>query len=80
MALINNVDAVKIVEAHRGDALIVTTMSAGNLRFGLPAVTQHDELDVPLSGCMGKASSIGLGSLLLGPNARSWCWMATAAC
>ena len=70
MALINNVDAVKIVEAHRGDALIVTTMSAGNLRFGLPAVTQHDELDVPLSGCMGKASSIGLGIALARPERK----------
>ena len=68
--MINNVDAVKIMEDHRGDALIVTTMGAGNLRFGLPAVTQHEELDVPLSGCMGKASSIGLGLALARPERK----------
>ena len=65
--MIKDVDAVKILDKHRGDALIITTMNAGNMRFGLPSVTQNEDLDFPLSGCMGKASSVGLGMALAKP-------------
>ena len=68
--MIKNVDAVKILDKHRGDALIITTMNAGNMRFGLPSVTQNEDLDFPLSGCMGKASSVGLGMALAKPERK----------
>ena len=68
--MIKNVDAVRILDEHRGDALVVTTMGAGNARFGLPSVTQHEELNLPLTGCMGKASSIGLGLALARPERK----------
>ena len=67
---IKNVDAVRIVDEHRGDAVIITTMGAGNLRFGLPSVTRREELDFPMMGCMGKASSIGLGLALARPERK----------
>ena len=67
---IKNVDAVRIVDDHRGDAVIITTMGAGNLRFGLPSVTRREELDFPMMGCMGKASSIGLGLALARPERK----------
>ena len=68
--MINNVDAVRILDQHRGDAVIITTMTAGNMRIGLPSVTQHEELDLPMGGCMGKASSIGLGLALARPERK----------
>ena len=67
---IKNVDAVRIVDEHRGDSVIITTMGAGNLRFGLPSVTRREELDFPMMGCMGKASSIGLGLALARPERK----------
>ena len=63
-------DAVRILDEHRGDAVIVTTMNAGNVRFGLPSVTKRDELNLPLVNCMGKASSIGLGLALARPERK----------
>ena len=81
--MIRNVDAVRIIDEHRDDGVIITTMNAGNSNFGLPSVTQHEVLDFPLSGCMGKASSIALGLALArpepGPSGRCWCWMETEA-
>ena len=68
--MITNVDAVRILDEHRSDALIITTMNAGNIRFGLPSVTQHEELDFPMAGCMGKASSLGLGLALARPERK----------
>ena len=68
--MIRNVDAVRIVDEHRGDAVVITTMNAGNMRFGLPSVTQHEELDFPMGGCMGKASSLGLGLALARPERK----------
>ena len=68
--MITNLDAVRILDEHRGDAVIVTTMNAGNVRFGLPSVTKRDELNLPLVNCMGKASSIGLGLALARPERK----------
>ena len=68
--MIKNIDAVRIVDEHRGDALIISTMNAGNQQFGLPSVTKHEELDLPMGGCMGKASSLGLGLALARPERK----------
>ena len=67
---IKNVDAVRIINEQRGDGVIITTMNASNLRFGLPSVTQDLELNFPLGGCMGKASSLGLGLALAQPERK----------
>ena len=53
--MIDNQEAVKLIDANRGEAVIVATMNANNVRFGLPSVTTNQNLDMPLSGAMGKA-------------------------
>jgi phosphonopyruvate decarboxylase len=68
--MIKNVDAVRIIDEHRGEAVIVTTMGAGNQSFGLPAVTHRQELDLPVAGAMGKASSVALGLALAVPDRK----------
>ena len=67
---IKNIDAVRIVDEHRQDAVVVTTMNSGNLQFGLPRVTHMEEMDVPVLGAMGKASSIALGLALARPERK----------
>ena len=68
--MIKNIDAVRILDENRGDAVIVTTMNAGNRGFGMPSVTTHEELDLPVTGAMGKASSLGLGLALARPERK----------
>jgi len=68
--MINNTDAVKLLDRKRKGGLIVPTMNANNVRFGLPSVTTNEKLDLPLSGAMGKASSLGLGLALAQPERK----------
>ncbi len=68
--MIKNQDAARIIDEHRQNGIIVATMNAGNINFGLAAVSQNQELDLPLSGCMGKASSMGLGMALAQPDKK----------
>jgi thiamine pyrophosphate-dependent acetolactate synthase large subunit-like protein len=68
--MIDNQEAVKLIDANRGDAVIVATMNANNVRFGLPSVTTQQNLDMPLSGAMGKASNFGLGLALAQPDRK----------
>ena len=68
--MIGNTDAVRLLDSKREDSVIVPTMNAGNGRFGLPSVTTREELDFPISGGMGKASSVGLGLALAQPNRK----------
>ena len=53
--MIDNTDAVRLLESKRNGAVMVPTMNANNVNFGLPSVTNNEQLDFPLSGCMGKA-------------------------
>ena len=68
--MINNTDAVRIIDSKRDDAVIIPTMNAGNVRFGLPTVTTNQPLDLPISGAMGKASNVGLGVALAQPGRK----------
>ena len=68
--MINNTDAVRLIDSNREDAVVVPTMNAGNVRFGLPAVTTNQNLDLPISGAMGKASNVGLGIALAQPGRK----------
>lgn len=67
---IKNLDAVRIIEEHRGEALIVTTMNSGNPQYGMPRVSRREEIDIPLVGAMGKASSLALGLALARPERK----------
>ena len=68
--MINNAEAVKVIDSKREDAVFVATMNANNVSFGLPTVTSNEKLDFPLSGAMGKASSWGLGLALAQPQRK----------
>ena len=68
--MIDNTDAVRLLANKRNGAVIVPTMNANNVNFGLPSVTNNEQLDFPLSGCMGKASSFGLGIALAHPERK----------
>ena len=68
--MIKNEDAVKIIDSKRNDSLIIATMNANNVSFGLPTVTSAQDFDMPLSGAMGKASSLGLGLALAQPDKK----------
>ncbi len=66
--MIDNLDACRVIEQNRNDAIVVTTMGAGNPRFGWPVVSQNEAMDVPVGGAMGKASSFALGIALAQPD------------
>lgn len=68
--MINNTAAVQLLDRKRKNAVIVPTMNANNVGFGLPSVTTNDKLDLPLSGAMGKASCLGLGIALARPERK----------
>ncbi|CAI8035124.1 Phosphonopyruvate decarboxylase [Geodia barretti] len=68
--MIDNQEAVKVIDANRGDGVIIATMNANNVRFGLPTVTTQEQLDMPVSGAMGKAANVGLGLALAQPNRK----------
>ena len=52
---------------RRGDAVVVPTMMTAR---EWPRVTTNERLDLPLTGCMGKASSLALGIALARPERR----------
>ena len=68
--MLKNQDAVKVIDSKRNGAIIVPTMIANNVHFGLPTVTTDQKLDLPISGAMGKASSVGLGVALAQPDKK----------
>src|SRR5215218_2211703 len=58
-------DALRIIADLRTDQVVITTMSTAK---EWPAFSKREELDLPLLGCMGKASSLGLGVALGAPD------------
>ena len=65
--MIDNVEALKAISAHRGSAIVVATMTAN---FEWPQVSDNPGLDMMFSGAMGKASSLGLGLALSQPEKK----------
>jgi sulfopyruvate decarboxylase subunit beta len=59
--------AIELIGQLRTDEVVVTTMSTAK---AWPAVSKKPDLDLPLRGCMGKASSLGLGIAIAQPNRR----------
>ena len=71
--MIDNSDAVKLLDSKRNDAVFVATMKANNVSFGLPSVTTDESLDLPISGAMSKASDVALGMALAQPGRKILC-------
>ena len=67
--MIAGAEALRWLASRRGEALVVATMTTSRL---WPAVSQCKELDLPVSNCMGKASSVGLGIALAQPEREVW--------
>ena len=65
--MIPALEAARAISRRRGDAAVVA--AATSLR-AWGAVSQRRELDVDLSDCMDKASSVGLGIALAQPHRR----------
>jgi thiamine pyrophosphate-dependent acetolactate synthase large subunit-like protein len=68
--MLKNQDAVRVIDSKRNGAIIVPTMNANNVHFGLPTVTTDQKMDLPISGAMSKASSVGLGIALAQPDKK----------
>jgi len=68
--MIQNLDAVRLIDSKRNGSMIVPTMNANNVHFGLPSITTDQKMDLPLSGAMGKASSLALGLALAQPGKK----------
>ena len=62
-------EVVRLLSSHRSDQVVVTHMT--NSRQW-PLASRREELDLPLIGCMGKASSLGLGVALARPDRKVW--------
>lgn len=66
--MMESLEAVKVISQHRGDALIVATMTPGT---ELPVVSTKPELDLTFHwAAMGKASSVALGLALARPDRK----------
>lgn len=60
-------EALRIIEERRDDAIVLPTMTGGN---GWRELTRNEAMDLPVSGAMGKASSIALGLCLAQPQRK----------
>lgn len=65
--MMENLEALKVISQHRGDAIVIATMTAN---FEWPQISTNPDLDLMLSGAMGKASSLGLGLALARPDKK----------
>ena len=60
-------EAIKAINRLRGDAVVVGTMTPNRY---WEAVSERPELDLPIFGAMGKASSVALGLALARPDRK----------
>ena len=65
--MISAYDAIRTIHAQRNDAIVVYTMSP--VRYW-DVLSNDPDLDLPIFGGMGKASSVGLGLALAQPDRR----------
>ena len=68
--MISSLDAVKAVNDFRGDAVVVGTMTPNRY---WESVSENSDLDLPIFGAMGKASSVALGIALAQPDRKVFC-------
>jgi phosphonopyruvate decarboxylase len=65
--MIEGTRALEMMAEHRTDEVVITTMSSARV---WPRMSNRPDLDLALRGCMGKASSLGLGIALARPDRR----------
>ena len=65
--MIPSLEAVRAISRERNDAIVVSTMSPNRY---WEAVTENPDLDLPIFGAMGKASSVALGLALARPEKK----------
>ena len=68
--MISSLDAVKAINDVRGDAVVVGTMTPNRY---WESVTEKPDLDLPIFGGMGKASSVALGIAIAQPDKKVLC-------
>ena len=68
--MISSDDAVRAINELRGDAVVVGTMTPNRY---WEAVSDRRDLDLPIFGGMGKASSVALGIALSRPDRKVIC-------
>ena len=65
--MIHSLDAIKAINDGREDAIVVSTMTPNRY---WESVSSNKDLDLPIFGAMGKASSVALGLSLARPDKR----------
>ncbi len=65
--MIHSLDAIKAINDGREDAIVVSTMTPNRY---WESVSTNRDLDLPIFGAMGKASSVALGLSLARPDKR----------
>jgi thiamine pyrophosphate-dependent acetolactate synthase large subunit-like protein len=68
-AVMNGVEALKVLTRIRTDEIVVLSEST---RQDWPPISTNPDLDIAITGSMGKASSFGLGLALSRPDRRVW--------
>ena len=68
--MISSLDAAKAINDVRGDAVVVGTMTPNRY---WESVSDRRDLDLPIFGGMGKASSVALGIALAQPDRKVVC-------
>ena len=65
--MISSLDAANAISQVREDAIVVSTMTPNRY---WDAVSKNKDLDLPIFGAMGKASSVALGIALAQPDKK----------
>ena len=68
--MISSLDAVKAINEARADAVVVGTMTPNRY---WDSVSDNPDLDLPIFGGMGKASSVALGIAIAQPDKKVMC-------
>ncbi len=68
--MISSLDAVNVINEARGDAVVVGTMTPNRY---WESVSENRDLDLPIFGGMGKASSVALGIAIAQPDRKVLC-------
>ncbi len=68
--MISSLDAAKAISDVRGDSVVVGTMTPNRY---WDSVSERTDLDLPIFGAMGKASSVAMGIALAQPDRKVIC-------
>ena len=68
--MISSLDAVRVINEARENAVVVGTMTPNRY---WEAVSEKPDLDLPIFGGMGKASSVALGIAIARPDKKVLC-------